>query len=1049
MNLRNFIERPILSAVISVLIILMGVVSLFSLPVEQYPDMAPPTVSVWASYPGANAETVVKSVITPLEEQINGVEGMTYMTSSASNTGEASINIYFKSGTNPDMDAVNVQNRVQAALANLPAEVTKMGVTTEKQQNSELMTFSLYSEDPQLDENFLNNYMNINIIPQLKRIQGVGKVMLFGYNYDMRLWLKPDKMAQFKLIPSDINDALAAQNIEAATGSFGENHDNAYVYTMKYRGRYSKPEEFGNIVIRSLDNGEVLRLKDVADIEMGMEGYSYNNYLDGHPAATAMVQQTAGSNASAVINEIDAELEKVKEELPQGVKLQKINDTNMFLNASINVVLHTFFEALLLVILVVYVFLQDIRSTLIPAVGIVVSIVGTFAFMSLMGFSINLLTLFALVLAIGTVVDDAIIVVEAVQANFDKGYQSPYLAARDAMGNISKALLTSTIIFMAVFIPVSLMGGTSGAFYRQFGLTMAVSVGISALNAFTLSPALCAMLLKPYMTEDGEAKQNFAARFRRAFNAVFDVLAAKYYKGIMQFIRHKYISFGIIAVAGVLLVILAKNTPTGLVPDEDTGMVYVNMTTKPGTSLQQNAKTLDKLTNLVKDIPGVAHTASTNGYSFMSSGSNTGILFLPLKDWSERGKSESVDSIVNKINALAPEIPEASIMAIAPPMIPGFGMTSGFELNLQDRTGGSIAKFQQVKDDFIAELSKQPEIGMAYSDFSTNFPQYWVDIDAAKCQRAGITPLEILNTVAGYYGGEYISNFNRFSHLYKVTMQATPDSRVTPESLNHIFVRLQNGEMAPASQFMHLTKTFGAQSLNRFNLFTSINVTGTPAEGRSNGEAMAAIERVAKEKLPQGYSYEYGGLSLEESKSSNNFVIVFGLSILIIYLVLAALYESLILPMSILLTVPVGILGSFIMAQVLGIENNIYMQTGIVLLIGLLSKTGILITEYAVEHRQQGHGLVKSGYEAAKERFRPILMTVLAMVLGLLPLMFATGAGANGSRSLASCVVGGMIVGSIALLFLVPALFVIFQWMQEHWMPKRLIDVLRTAKTEE
>ena len=1049
MNLKTFIERPIFSAVISVLIVLMGIVSLFSLPVEQYPDMAPPTVSVWASYPGANAETVVKSVITPLEEQINGVEGMTYMTSSASNTGEASIDIYFKSGTNPDMDAVNVQNRVQAALANLPAEVTKMGVTTEKQQNSELMTFCLYSEDKQFDENFLNNYMNINIIPQLKRIQGVGKVMLFGYNYDMRLWLKPDKMAQYKLIPSDINAALAAQNIESATGSFGENHDNVYVYTMKYRGRYSKPEEFGNIVIRSLADGEVLRVKDVADVEMGMEGYNYNNFLDGHPAATAMVQQTAGSNASAVINEIDAELAKVEAGLPEGVKLLKVNDTNMFLNASVNVVLHTFLEALLLVILVVYVFLQDIRSTLIPAVGIVVSIVGTFAFMSLMGFSINLLTLFALVLAIGTVVDDAIIVVEAVQANFDKGYQSPYLAARDAMGSISKALLTSTIIFMAVFIPVSLMGGTSGAFYRQFGLTMAVSVGISALNAFTLSPALCAMLLKPYITESGETKENFAARFRRAFNAVFDVLAVKYYKGILQFIRHKFFSFGIIAVAGVLLVVLAKHTPTGLVPNEDTGMVYVNMTTKPGTSMKQNARTLDKLTRMVNHIPGVAHTASTNGYSFLSSGSNTGILFLPLKDWSERtDKAESVDSIVNKINALATAIPEASIMAIAPPMIPGFGMTSGFELNLQDRIGGSVGDFQKVKDRFIAELSKQPEIGMAYSDFSTDFPQYWVDIDAAKCQRAGITPQEILATVSGYYGGEYISNFNRFSHLYKVTMQAAPDSRVTPESLNNIYVRLQNGEMAPASQFMRLTKTFGAQSLNRFNLFTSISVTGTPAEGRSNGEAMAAIERVAKQTLPQGYSYEYGGLSLEESKSSNNFVIVFGLSILIIYLVLAALYESLVLPLSILLTVPVGILGSFLMAQTLGIENNIYMQTGIVLLIGLLSKTGILITEYAVEHRQQGNGLVKSAYEAARERFRPILMTVLAMVLGLLPLMFATGAGANGSRSLASCVVGGMIVGSVALLFLVPALFVVFQWTQEHWMPRRLIDVLRTSVTE-
>lgn len=1046
MNLKTFIERPIFSAVISVLIVLLGVVALFSLPVEQYPDMAPPTVSVWTSYPGANAETVVKSVITPLEEQINGVEGMTYMTSSASNTGEASINIYFKSGTDPDMDAVNVQNRVQAALGNLPAEVTKMGVSTEKQQNSELMTFTLYSENAQLDENFLNNYMNINVIPQLKRIQGVGKVMLFGYNYDMRVWLKPDKMALYKLIPADINAALAAQNIEAATGSFGENHDNTYVYTMKYRGRFTKPEEFGNIVIRSLSDGEVLRLKDVADVEMGMEGYNYNNYFDGHPAATAMVQQTAGSNASAVIHEIDAVLEQVKANLPDGVKLQKINDTNMFLNASINVVLHTFIEALLLVILVVYVFLQDLRSTFIPAVGIVVSIVGTFAFMQLMGFSINLLTLFALVLAIGTVVDDAIIVVEAVQANFDKGYQSPYLAARDAMGNISKALLASTIIFMAVFIPVSLMGGTSGAFYRQFGLTMAVSVGISAVNAFTLSPALCAMLLRPYITEDGKEKQNFAARFRRAFNAVFDVLADKYYKGILHFIRHKYVSFVLIAAAGVLLVVLAQRTPTGLVPDEDTGMVYVNLTTKPGTSLQQNARVLDQLTNKVKTIPGVAHTASTNGYSFMSSGSNAGILFLPLKDWSERGPGESVDSIVNQINALAAEMPQASIMAIAPPMIPGFGMTSGFELNLQDRTGGSVEQFQHVKDEFLAALTKQPEIGMAYSDFSTDFPQYWVDIDAAKCQRAGITPLEILSTVSGYYGGEYISNFNRFSHLYKVTMQALPDRRVTPESLNTIYVRLANGEMAPASQFMRLTKTFGAQSLNRFNLFTSISVTGTPAPGRSNGEAMAAIARVAKQTLPQGYSYEYGGLSLEESRSSSNFVIVFALSFLIIYLVLAALYESLVLPLSILLTVPVGILGSFVMAQLLGLENNIYMQTGIVLLIGLLSKTGILITEYAVEHRQQGHGLVQSGFEAARERFRPILMTVLAMVLGLLPLMVATGAGANGSRSLASCVVGGLIAGSIALLFLVPALFVVFQWIQEHWMPKRLIDKLRVKQ---
>lgn len=1040
MNLKIFIQRPIFSAVISVLIVLIGVVSLFSLPVEQYPDMAPPTVNVMTTYPGANAETVIKSVITPLEEAINGVEGMTYMTSTASNTGEASITVFFKQEVNADMAAVNVQNRVQSALANMPAEVTKQGVMTEKQQNSELMTISLYSEDGQWDENFLNNYMNINVVPRLKRISGVGKMMLYGSNYNMRLWLDPGKMAQYKLIPADINNALSAQNIEAATGAFGENHDNTYTYTMKYRGRLSTPEQFGNIVIRSLANGEVLRLKDVAKVEMGSETYSYTNTLDGKPAAIAMIQQRAGSNASKIIKEINGELKQMEPQLPAGMKFQNINDANQFLSASMNVVVHTLFEALLLVVLVVYVFLQDLRSTLIPSVSIIVSLIGTFAFMQLIGFSINLLTLFALVLAIGTVVDDAIIVVEGVQANFDKGYRSPYLAARDAMSNVGKALFTSTIIFMAVFIPVSLIGGTSGTFYRQFGLTMAVAVGISAINAFTLSPALCALLLRPYMDEDGQQKNNFAARFRRAFNAVFEVMSRKYAQGVLRFVRHRYWAFSIIATASVLLFVLVKRTPTGIVPDEDMGMLYINLTTKPGTSLHENEKALKKLEEKIKTIPGVAHYAVTNGYSFTSSGSNAGMIFAPLKDWSERGKDESVAAITEKINEVAHSIPEVNVLVMAPSMISGYGMSNGFDLNLQDRSGGSIERFQQVKDNFVKALSKQPEIGMAYSDFSADYPQYWVDIDAAKCQRAGITPSEILETVASYYGGSYISNFNRFSRLYNVTMQASPESRVTSESLNHIFVRLSNGEMAAASTFMRLTPTKGPQSLSRFNLFNSINITGTPAPGRSNGEAMNAVERVAKTHLPLGYTYEWGGLSLEESQSSNNFALVFFLSVLIIYLVLAALYESLVLPLAVILTVPVGILGSFLPAQILGLQNDIYMQTGIVLLIGLLSKTGILITEYAVEHRREGMGLVQAAYNAAKDRFRPILMTVLTMLLGMLPLMVATGAGANGSRSLASGVVGGMVVGSIALLFLVPALFVVFQWIQEHWMPHRLID---------
>ncbi|MDY4779231.1 MAG: efflux RND transporter permease subunit [Prevotella pectinovora] len=1047
MSINTFIQRPLLSAVISVLIVIAGIVGLESLPVEQYPDIAPPTVFVSANYPGASAETVIKSVITPLEESINGVEGMTYMTSSASNSGEADITVYFKKGVDPDMAAVNVQNRVQSALANLPAEVTKEGVQTEKQQNAELMTLALCSTDGRFDENFLNNYMNINVIPRLKRIQGIGRVELFGSSYNMRLWLDPNKMKAYSLVPADITAALEAQNIEAATGSFGQNHANAFEYTMKYRGRFSTPEQFGNIVIRSTQNGQILRLRDVARVELGADAYNFTTQLDGKPAATAMLQQTAGSNASEIINTIDKELEDLSTQLPPGMKFQKINDTNHFLNASINVVVHTLFEALLLVILVVYVFLQDIRSTIIPSISIVVSIIGTFGALQLMGFSINLLTLFALVLAIGTVVDDAIIVVEAVQANFDKGYRSPYLASRDAMGSVTSALVTSTLIFMAVFIPVSMMGGTSGAFYRQFGLTMAVAVGISFINAMTLSPALCALLLKPYKDENGNEKNNFAARFRRAFNAVFSVLEDKYTRAVSAFIRHKYVSYGIVAAAVALLVFLVKITPTGLLPQEDTGMVYVSMNTRPGTSMHDNAKTLNTVKNLVASVPGVAHVAAVNGYSFTSSGSNSAMIFAPLKEWKDRkDPSESVDSIVERIMAVTSLVKDADVLVMTPPMVPGFGMSSGLEFNLQDHTGSSIAQFQRVKDAFVDELSRQPEIGQAFSDFSANYPQFWLDVDAAKCQRAGVSPSDVLSTIAGYYGGSYISNFNRFSRLYHVTMQAEAADRVTRQSLNNIYVRLSDGQMAPVNNFVTLTPTMGPQGLSRFNMFNSISVNADPAPGYSSGQAMEAVARVAKQTLPSGYGYEYSGLSREEGNTSNNFVIVAALSLLIIYLVLVALYESLILPFAILLAVPVGIMGSFLFAQLFGLQNNIYLQTGVVLLIGLLSKTAILLTEYAVKRREAGMRITQAAFSAAKARLRPILMTVLAMILGLLPLMAASGVGANGSRSLASGVVGGMLIGSVALLFLVPAFFVIFQWMQEHWMPRRLIDVLRTQK---
>ena len=1037
MNLRTFIERPVLSAVISITIVVVGIIGLFSLPVEQYPDIAPPTIMVSTTYYGASAETLQKSVIAPLEEAINGVEDMTYMTSSATNSGSVSITVYFKQGTDPDMAAVNVQNRVSRATGQLPAEVTQVGVTTSKRQTSILQMFSLYSPDDSYDENFLSNYISINLKPQILRISGVGDLMIMGGEYSMRVWMKPDVMAQYKLIPSDITGVLAEQNIESATGSFGENSDETYQYTMKYTGRLITPEEFGDIVIRSTDNGEVLKLKDVADIQLGQDSYAYHGGMDGHPGVSCMVFQTAGSNATEVNQNIDKLLEEASKDLPKGVELTQMMSSNDFLFASIHEVVKTLIEAIILVILVVYVFLQDFRSTLIPLVGIVVSLVGTFAFMAIAGFSINLLTLFALVLVIGTVVDDAIIVVEAVQARFDVGYRSSYMASIDAMKGISNAVITSSLVFMAVFIPVSFMGGTSGTFYTQFGLTMAVAVGISAINALTLSPALCALLLKPYINEDGTQKNNFAARFRKAFNSAFDVMVDKYKTIVLFFIKRRWLTWSLLACSVVLLVLLMNNTKTSLVPDEDQGVIFVNVSTAAGSSLTTTDKVMERIEKRLIEIPQLKHVQKVAGYGLLAGqGSSFGMLILKLKPWDERpGDGDNVQSVIGQVYARTADIKDASVFAISPGMIPGYGMGNALELHMQDKMGGDMNEFFTTTQQYLGALNQRPEISMAYSTFDVRYPQWTVEVDAAKCKRAGITPDAVLSTLSGYYGGQYVSNFNRFSKVYRVMIQADPVFRLDETSLDNAFVRMSNGEMAPLSQFVTLTRSYGAESLSRFNMYNSIAVNAMPADGYSTGDAIKAVQETAEQSLPKGYGYDYGGITREENQQSGTTIIIFGICFLMIYLILSALYESFIIPFAVLLSVPCGLMGSFLFAWMFGLENNIYLQTGLIMLIGLLAKTAILLTEYAAERRKAGMGLIASAVSAAKARLRPILMTALTMIFGLFPLMMSSGVGANGNRSLGTGVVGGMTIGTLALLFIVPTLFIAFQWLQERLRP--------------
>ena len=1035
MNLRFFIDRPVFSGVISVVIVLMGVIAIQALPVEQYPDIAPPTINVWATYPGANAETVQKAVIVPLEEAINGVEDMTYMTSTASNTGDASINIYFKQGANADMAAVNVQNRVNGVLSQLPAEATKTGVTTEKQQNAELLTFALYSPDNRFDQTFLNNYVKINVEPRLKRIGGVGKAQLFGSNYSMRLWLRPDKMAQYGLIPDDISSVLAKQNIEAATGSFGANHPTANEYTMKYRGRLSTAEEFGELVIKSLPGGDVLRLKDVADVELGDEYYSYSTEVNGHPAAFMLINQKAGSNASSTINEIHEVLDEIERDLPEGAEFVVLTDTNKFLYASINSVIRTLIEAILLVIVVVYVFLQDIKSTLIPTVSIFVSIIGTFAVMSLIGFSINLLTLFALVLAIGTVVDDAIVVVEAVQSKFDAGYKSPYLATKDAMGDVTMAIISCTCVFMAVFIPVTFMGGTSGVFYTQFGVTMATAVGISMISALTLCPALCAIMMRP--SDGTKSAKSINGRVRAAYNASFNAVLGKYKKGVMFFIHRRWMVWTSLAATVVLLVYLMSTTKTGLVPQEDQGVIMVNVSTSPGSTLEETTKVMNKLEDILKNTPEIEHYSKVAGYGLMSGqGTSYGTIIIRLKDWGERkGSEHTSDAVVARLNAQFYGVKEAQIFSFQPGMIPGYGMGNSLELNLQDRTGGDMATFYEAVIQFLGALNQRPEVAMAYTSYAMNFPQVSVDVDAAKCKRAGISPGAVLDALGSYCGGAYISNYNQFGKVYRVMMQASPEYRLDEQALGNMFVR--NGtEMAPVSQFVTLNKVLGPETANRFNLYSAIAANVNPAEGYSSGEVQKVIAEVAEQTLPLGYGYEYGGMAREEANTGGaQTVFIYAICIFLIYLILACLYESFLIPFAVIFSVPFGLMGSFLFAKVLGLENNIYLQTGVIMLIGLLAKTAILITEYAIERRRKGMGIVESAYSAAQVRLRPILMTVLTMIFGMLPLMFSSGAGANGNSSLGTGVVGGMLIGTLALLFVVPVFYIIFEYLQEKVRP--------------
>ena len=1039
MNVKTFIDRPIFAGVISVLILMVGLIGLFQLPVEQFPEIAPPTVSVSASYAGANAETVQKSVLVPLEEAINGVEDMMYMVSSATNSGSASIQIYFRQGTDGDMAMVNVQNRIASAQSLLPGEVTKSGVTVRKRQTSRIKAIAVYSPDGSFDRKFIVNYLKINIEPRLSRIAGVGEVDVRGGDYSLRIWLDPGKMSKYGLVPSDISAVLAEQNLEAPTGTLGAESENTFRYVLKYRGRYENVTDYENMVIRAESNGTVLRLKDVASIELGERSYDYIGLVNGHPGTTLMISQTSGSNANEIIKAVDKEIEKIREELPKGLEIVDLMSTKDFLDASIKNVIKTLFEAILLVILVVFVFLQSMRSTIIPTISIIGSLVGTFAFLAVAGFSLNMITLFALVLVIGTVVDDSIVVVEAVQAKFDEGYKSPYRATVDAMGGISMALVATTFVFMAVFIPVSFMGGTTGTFYTQFGLTMAVAVGISLLNSLSLSPALCALIMTPHEEVKPGEKASFSSRFHKAFDAGFGRLVDKYKHVVLFMFKRKWLTAILLVVACGGLYYMMTTTKTGLVPKEDMGSINMDVRTPPGTNLAETQKVMEEINRRISTIPQIKAYSMTTGYGMMfGQGTSTGSFMIRLHDWEDRPEKEDhIDAVIAEIHRRTDDITSADIMVYTRGMIPGYGASSGFEVYIQDQKGGKLEDLEKISKEFIAELNKRPEISRAKTSFDSKFPMYLVEVDAAQCKRNGTSPGDVLSVLAGYVGGSYASNMNRFSKLYRVMLQAAPEFRLDTESLQNMFVRTSSGEMSPINQYLRLTRIYGPQSISRFNLFTAISVNGQAADGYSSGQAIQAVRETAAKVLPAGYGYEFGGMSREEADTGSSVAVIFAICVVFIFLILCALYESIFIPVVIILSVPFGLAGSFLFARMFGLENNIYLQIGLLMLIGLLAKTAILLTEYASQKRAEGMSITMAAMSAAKVRLRPILMTSLTMIFGMLPLMFASGVGANGNISIGVGTVGGMFIGTLALVIVVPALFIVFQYIEEKVMPKR------------
>ena len=1055
MTFSNFIKRPVLSTVISIFLVLLGAIGLISLPIEQYPDIAPPTIVVQTFYTGADAQTVMSSVVTPLEESINGVENMTYMTSQTTNAGMAMITVYFKQGSDANMAAVNVQNRVSQAQALLPAEVTRVGVTVSKRQTSNVIMYSLTTDDGRYDSKFLTNYNNINVIPLLKRINGVGNIHSPSMSdYSMRIWLQPDKMKQYGLIPSDISGALAEQNIEAAPGSFGENSDVAFEYTLRYKGRLKKPIDYENIILTSKTTGQTLYLKDVAKVEQGSLMYSVFLKNNGHPAVLGMVQQVAGSNATEIATDVKAALAEAEKAMPPGMKVTIEQDVTEFLFASIEEVVMTLFITLLLVFLVVYVFLQDFRSTLIPMIAVPVALVGTFFFLWVFGFSINLLTLSALLLAIAIVVDDAIVVVEAVHAKLDQGYQNALTASIDAMNEISSAIISITLVMASVFVPVSFMGGTSGTFYREFGVTMAVSIVISAVNALTLSPALCAIFLKPKTEEEGAGKMGFVDRFHAGFNHVFDKVTNKYKKGVERVINHRVATAIGVVVGFALLVLGMLFTSTGLVPNEDTGTLFCTVSAAPGTSQERTKQIANEIDSMLASNPAIERREQIVGYNFIAGqGSDQATFIIKLKPFEERSNGffnkikatftgdpmrwfvnpKEATSVLGMIYKQTAAIKDAQILAFPPPMIPGFSMNNGVSMTLQDKTGGSLDKFFKVAQDYLAALSKRPEIKKAMTTYNINYPQYMVDVDVAKCKQAGTSPAGVLAVMQGYYGGMYASNYNAYGKLFRVMIQGDAATRMRPEGLTNIYVRLADGSMAPISEFIKLRRVYGPSNIARFNLYTSINLSITP--NNTTGEALKACEEVAKESLPMGYGYEYSGLTRSEAEASNSTAMIFALCLLFVYLILAAQYESYLLPLSVILSIPFGLAGAFLFTMLFGHSNDIYMQISLIMLIGLLAKNAILIVQFALERRQTGMAIRYSAILGAAARLRPILMTSLAMIIGLLPMMFASGVGKNGNQTLGAAAVGGMLLGTLFQLFIVPSLFCIFQWLQEKLTP--------------